>query len=123
MSDESSNEGYSPEIERQTPSSFICSSSGRRRLFDTDDREANQQLQILQEIKASIGSLSNRMDTIDKRLKSVEQNQKEVLSPSCSSSVESLKKKIPAKVRVSPVWSVRMLIMYLSFACYVHSVK
>ena len=92
----------SPEVGMQTPNSFICSSSNRRRLFDTEtERGANQQLELLQEIKASIDNLSNRMDDIDHRLKSVEQQQKEVLSPSCSSSVEVTKRKVPAKVRVS----------------------
>lgn len=120
-SEESSgNEGCSsPEVEQQTPSSFVCSSTNRRRLFSTEDGtssaggEENQQLQILQEIKASISSLSNRMNTIDTRLKSVEQHQKEALSSSCSSSVESAKKRVPAKVRVSSNETVWVLFILL----------
>ena len=95
-------ECLSPEVQSQTPPSFnACSSNGRRQLF-SDKR--NPQLLILEELKKTnecIGGLSNRMDAIENRLKSVEQHQKEAVTPSSSSSVESKKRKVPAKIRVS----------------------
>lgn len=88
----------SPEIPDQTPNGGLsCGYHSRRQLFSSDGG-ANSQLQILQEIRTSIGNLSNQMDAIEDKLTSVEQQQKEALSTTTSSPST---RKVSARIRVS----------------------
>lgn len=92
----------------QTPISN-GTSYNRRQLFSgtsshlVDKTNRSEMQLILKELRrtnSSIDNLSDRMDSIDNRLKSVEDKQTEALTPSSSSSVEKIKRKVPSRVRV-----------------------
>lgn len=97
----------SPEIPDQTPLTSRDANCRRQLLGpsvlnnSTNNRSDPQQL-ILEELRktnASITAFSTRMDAVEKRLRSVENQQREVCSSS-SSSPELAKRKIPSKVWV-----------------------
>ena len=98
--EESDREGYESDvIADQTPNTHsISMGTNRRQLFTNSESENDPQLLILRELQktnASINNLSNRMDSIENRLISVE---KEALTPDSSSSVERNKRKVPTRI-------------------------
>ncbi len=59
---------------------------------------------ILQEVKktnSSLSEFSSRLDAVESRLKNVEEQQLASLSSDADTSVEKVKRKVPARVRVS----------------------
>ena len=92
---------------RQTPSTSV--GVGRRKLFESalsDKTNVSAQDLILKEVRktnSSLAEFSTRMDAMENRLKSVEEQQKDMTTPSSSgdSSTERVKRKVPTRIRVS----------------------
>ena len=104
-SSEVSSESSSPEKGTgQTP--LNTTGLNRRQLFKSTPLSDKTNELILEEVRktnSSIAEFSTRIDAMESRLKTVEQQQKDMTTPSSSgdSSVERAKKKIPTRVRVS----------------------
>lgn len=108
-------EGYeSPEIlpqSKETPAGVRDDgNSSCRQLFGNDvsnTASEDPQSLILEEIKKtniSLQSFSTRMDEMDKRLQSIENQQKVTVTPSSSADTDNSEKKkrsVPTRVRVS----------------------
>ena len=92
---------------RQTPST--SAGVGRRKLFESalsDKTNVSAQDLILKEVRktnSTLAGFSTRMDAMENRLKSVEEQQKDMTTPSSSvdSSTERVKRKVPTRIRVS----------------------
>ena len=102
----------SPEISVQngeTPGN--AGEVSRRQLFRnknplSDKTNVDLILQEVRKTNTSLADFSSRMDAVESRLKSVEQQQKDVTisqSSSGDSSAERAKKKVPTRIRVSSV--------------------
>lgn len=110
-SSEVSSESSSPEkCTGRTPSN--TTELNRRQLFKSTPLSDKINELILEEVRktnSSIAEFSTRIDAMESRLKTVEQQQNDMTTPSSSgdSSVERAKKKIPTRVRVSAYSSSR----------------
>lgn len=105
-SDLESANGDTEQISRDTPSNS-GGNNRRRQLFDNPLSDKTNVL-ILEEMKktnSSLSHISSRIDQMESRLKTVEQQQKDSPSVSSSggSSAEKTKRKVPTRVRVR-IW-------------------
>ena len=117
MSD-SDSEPASPVISQQTPVTENCRKQSTPLSDKTNETTNDLILEEVRKTNASITNFSNRMDAIESRLQSVEQQQQRaVMTPSSSgdSSAERAKNKVPTRVRVSAYKLVATLVWYIYY--------
>ena len=100
MMSDSDSEPASPVISQQTPITENCRKQSTPLSDKTNETTNDLILEEVRKTNASITNFSNRMDAIESRLISVEQQQRAVMTPSSSGTHQQRANKVPTRVRV-----------------------